>query len=47
MDMLENFIEFEKSQKRSIRGNTTMYDVKGHYKYLTLSELFEHYIKLL
>ncbi len=45
INTVESFIEFEKQQKKSIRGNTTMYDIVGSYKYLTLSELFEWYIK--
>ena len=39
------FIDFEKQQIRTVRGNVEMYDIKGCHKYLTLAELFEWYIK--
>lgn len=39
------FFEFEKLQKQEIRGGVTMYDVKGYHKYLTMSELIDHYFK--
>jgi len=40
----ELFIEFEKSCPRENRGGTIMYDVKGHYKWLSLSELFSYWL---
>lgn len=43
-DLLD-FVEFEKQQIKSNRGGVEMYDVKGHYKYLTLSELVDYYFK--
>lgn len=45
MELLNSFLNFKDNQQISIRGGETMYDVKGHYKYLTLSELFYYYIK--
>lgn len=42
--ILYNFIEFEKQQQKVKRGNKLMYDIKGKHRYLTLSELFKHYI---
>lgn len=44
MNILYGFIDFEKTQKRSVISNDVMYDVKGYYKYLTFSELFDYYI---
>lgn len=41
--MIENFIHFERDTKRQLRGGVVMYDVKGHYKWLTLSELFNYW----
>ena len=41
MNSLLNFLDFESKQKKSIRGGVKMYDIKGHYKYLTFSELYE------
>ena len=43
MDILQFFLDFESKQKKSIRGGVEMYDIKGQYKYLTLSELFEYW----
>lgn len=43
--LLTGFIDFEKNQTKSIRCGITMYDVKGHYKYLTTSELVDYYFK--
>lgn len=43
MNQLLNFLDFESKQPKSIRGGVEMYDVKSHYKYLTLSELFEYW----
>lgn len=40
---VSSFMEFEKSCKKEIRGGTEMYDVKGHYKWLSLSELFKYW----
>ena len=42
--VFDNFVDFEKSQTKTERGGRTMYDVKGHYKYLTLSDLFEYFM---
>lgn len=41
---IKDFLEFEKEQKKTMRGNIKMYDIKGYYKYLTLSELFNWYV---
>ncbi len=41
---IQSFLEFEKEQKKIIRGNIEMYDIKGHHKYLTLAELFNWYV---
>ena len=38
------FLEFEKEQKKILRGEIEMYDIKYHHKYLTFHELFEWYI---
>ena len=43
MSHLLNFLDFVNETPKSIRGGVEMYDVKGHYKYLTLSELFEYW----
>lgn len=43
MDILQNFLDFESKQPKSIRSGIEMYDVKGHYKYLTLGELFQYW----
>lgn len=43
--ILNDFIEFEKSCKKELRGEEIMYDIKGQYRYLTLSELFDYYFK--
>jgi len=37
-----SFLEYAKS-KEIIRGGNTYYDIHGYYKYLTISELFDHY----
>lgn len=41
------FIDFEKQQRKSNRSGIEMYDVKGHYKYLTFSELVDYYFQKL
>ena len=46
MNKLESFIDFEKYQKKVMRGDIEMYDIKGHYEYLTFNELFDWYINL-
>lgn len=40
---IDDFIQFERSQIKTIRGGQLYYDVKGHYKYLTLLELWEYF----
>jgi hypothetical protein len=45
MNKLIGFLEFESNQLKSERGGMILYDVKGHYKYLTFSELLDYYIK--
>ena len=45
MKTIEGFINYRNSIDSTIRGGVTMYDVKGYYKYLTESELFEYYFK--
>jgi hypothetical protein len=45
-EQIQKFFEFESSLKKEIRGGIVMYDVKGHYKFLTLPELYEYWIKL-
>ena len=42
-DKINAFLEFESNQKKSIRGGVEMYDIKGHYKFLSLSELFDYW----
>lgn len=44
MNVLTGFIDFEKSQTKTLRGGIMMYDVKGHYKYLSAGELFDYYL---
>lgn len=44
LSTIQSFLEFEKEQKKTMRGNIEMYDIKGHYKYLTYSELFNWYV---
>ncbi len=41
MSELFGFIEWEKQQKKVILGGVTMYDIKGYYKYLNYSEIFD------
>lgn len=45
--LIFGFIEFEKNQPKTMRGDALMYDVKGFHKYLTISELFDYYINSL
>jgi len=40
-----SFLDFEKSCKKEKRGGIEMYDVKGHYKWMSLTELYEYYFK--
>ncbi len=47
MEKLQEFMDFEKGITKTKRGNKTMYDVKGHYKYLSMSGLFDYYINTL
>ncbi len=42
MNQLQNFLDFESKQPKSIRGGVEMYDVKGYYKYINLGELFQY-----
>ena len=44
LSTIQSFLYFEKEQKKTLRGNIEMYDIKGHYKYLTFSELFNWYV---
>lgn len=44
LSTIQSFLDFEKEQKKTLRGNIEMYDIKGHYKYLTFSELFNWYV---
>ncbi len=44
MGHISDFISFEKGCKKELRGGETMYDIKGHYKWLSLSELFQYWI---
>jgi len=44
--MARGFDEFLCNQKEVKLGGKIMYDVKGYHKYLTLSELFDHYISI-
>jgi hypothetical protein len=39
------FFDYEKKQKKTIRGDQTMYDIKGYHKYLNKLELFNYYLK--
>jgi hypothetical protein len=39
------FLDWKDRQTTTIRGNILMYDIKGHYKYLSESELFDYYIE--
>lgn len=43
-DVAINFLEFEKSLKKENRGGSIMYDLKGHYKYITEKELFDYFV---
>jgi hypothetical protein len=42
-----SFVEFERTCKKEIRGGVMMYDVKGHYKWLTANELSNWYFRRL
>lgn len=44
LSTIQSFLEFEKEQKKTMRGGIEMYDIKGLHKYLTLSELFNWYV---
>jgi hypothetical protein len=44
LSTLQSFLDFEKEQKKVMRGEIEMYDLKGHHKYLTFSELFNWYV---
>ena len=44
LSTIQSFLDFEKEQKKTLRGNIEMYDIKGHHKYLTFSELFNWYV---
>lgn len=41
------FADFEKNQRTIMIAGEKMYDIKGHYKWMTMSELFEYYLKLI
>jgi hypothetical protein len=41
-DSIMRFLDFRENTPSTIRGRL-MYDVKGHYKYLTEIELFNYY----
>jgi hypothetical protein len=43
-EQVQGFLDFERDQKKSIRGGIEMYDVKGCHKYLSLSELLDYYL---
>lgn len=45
MTDLFNYLEFRDVQKKVILGGTEMYDIFGHYKYLSESELIDYYFK--
>lgn len=45
MTDLFNYLEFRATQKKVILGGAEMYDVFGHYKYLSESELIDYYFK--
>jgi hypothetical protein len=44
-NIINGFFDFRESTPKEMRGDRLMYDVKGCYKYLTESELFDYYIK--
>ena len=44
LSTIQSFLEFEKEQKKTMRGNIEMYDIKGHHRYITFSELFNWYV---
>lgn len=43
--VVTSYIDWEKNQKRVIRGGQVMYDVKGTHKFLYMHELYEHWYK--
>lgn len=45
LDVIESYIEWEKKQKKVIRGGQVMYDIKGAHKFLYLHELYEYWYK--
>jgi len=45
-DKVKEFIEWRKGIQSEIRGGQLMFDVKGHYKWLTSEELLNYYFKL-
>lgn len=43
MNELQSFIDYERTCKKDVWGGKTYYDVKGHYKFITLTELFNYW----
>ena len=42
--LIADFIEWKNGLQKEIRGGVLMFDVKGHYKWLSENELFDYYI---
>lgn len=42
---LFNYLDFRSAQKKVILGGAEMYDLFGHHKYLSESELIDYYFK--
>lgn len=43
MLIVESFLVWKNQQQKTLRGGVVMYDVKGHYKYLSEDELFAYW----
>ena len=46
IETIRSFMEWKEKQKKVLRGDTIMYDVKRHYKYLLETELFDHWLSI-
>ena len=40
-----SYLEWKENIRKIKRGDENMYDVKGHYKYLSENELLDYYLE--
>lgn len=45
LGVVTSYIDWEKKQKRVVRGGQVMYDVRGTHKFLYMHELYEYWYK--